>query len=416
MVQQFRRFQFTQVSLVLISFSITCFAGCGAGTTTPKSTPSVVAPKAPKGKLVTKKEAEEFGRQLEKVVLKGTQVEFEKLIKMEGIAENSMRGLDVPADFKKGLIKGIKQGSVNLFSQLQQAAQGGGNYEFLRVREKDGRYTALFRLAQPDMGGLNYHEHSLVNNSGIISSDDIYIFISAENMSTSMRRMIIPVVAQQNKGILARLSKTENTYLKNMTKVSQISKSLREQNGKEALRVYNTLPQEMRDSKVFLIFRIQAASLLEGEDNKYLAAISDFRRLFPEDSCVDFLSLDYYALRKETDNLLVSLDRVEKSVGGDPFLGLMKASFLVEAKRLPEAEKTIKKALKEDDSITDLHWVLIGIYQKNKQYPELLNAMLTLDKVEKMKWDDLTKVEGYEGFVKSPQHQQWLQHLKDKKK
>ncbi len=410
MLQVLRCSPFQQLSLVLACLIVVGVAGCGSD----KPAPTVAAPKVPKGKLVTEKEAEEFGRQLEKAVAEGTQADFDKLLNMSELAENAVRGLDVSGDFMTGMKQGIGQGSVKLFNQLQQAVKGGGNYKFLRVRKQDGRYTALFRLAHPNMEGINYHEHSLVSKDGKVYSDDIYVFTSAEKMSTSMRRMIIPALAQQNKGILARLTSSDSSYIKHFSKVKDISTALQQKNGREALRIYNTMPQEMREGKVFLIFRIQAASLIEGGEQQYIAAITDFRRLYPKESCVDFLSLDYYAIRKETDKLLASLDRVDQSVGGDPYLALLKASFLVEANRLDDAEQATKKALKEDNSITNLHWILIAIYQKKKDYPKLLDAMIEFDQVETLVWDDLTTIKEYSGFVKSPQYKEWLDHMKKK--
>ena len=60
--------------------------------------------------------------------------------------------------------------------------------------------TVMFRLKQTKPDALNYHRFLLARNAaGEVVADDIYVFLSGENMSESIRRAWLPTARQSMK-------------------------------------------------------------------------------------------------------------------------------------------------------------------------------------------------------------------------
>ena len=269
---------------------------------------------------VTEAEANQFAKKMESAVSNSKKAEYLELMNVEILIDKTVDGLKMPAKHKKQIVKELQAG---LFGQITAASNGpGGSYELLRVRKKNDGYRAIFRLKLGNEGGINYHEVQIVKlkKGGKIQAADIYVYLTGEYLSQTMRRVMIPVAAQANRSILEKLSGKESEFIKNSDKIKRYAKLAKSKNGTSALAIYNQLPKSLKEDKNMLVLRIMASQNTLDVEKDYMAAMNDFRRLFPNDPALLLMSIDYYAVKGDAKKLEETFNNLDTAVGGDPYL------------------------------------------------------------------------------------------------
>ena len=205
---------------------------------------------------------------------------------------------------------------------------------------------------------------------------------------------------------------SERDYVKDLPKLPGIATLINEGNHQEALAQLKTLGPDTKKEKSILLIRIRAAQA--SDEKEYTEVLEEFRKLYPKDPCVDLLSIDYYTLKKDYPKALASIDRLDKAVGGDPYLNVLRASLSELGADLPSALKFANRTIEEEPTMLNAYFYSIGISLKAEMYDETLATLKKQDQTFKMTYNDLKTVPEYAGFVKSPQYQQWLDYLAQK--
>jgi tetratricopeptide (TPR) repeat protein len=209
-------------------------------------------------------------------------------------------------------------------------------------------------------GGVNYHEVLLAKQStGPIRGQDIYLYLTGEFMSETLRRLYIAAAANESRGFLARLTGRESTYAKHLSQIQQMNSAIAQGHFRQALQVYEQLPDELKNDKTFLLLRLRAAQTLG--DAEYQSAIDALHQLYPDDRSADLLSIDGHVMRKNYAKALDAIDRVDKAVGGDPYLEVVRANTYLKAGDLRSAQQCAGKAIEQDASLEDAYWALVTI-------------------------------------------------------
>lgn len=270
------------------------------------------------GEEVTSGEYVEAAKAIEAAAKEDAQ-KFGALFDMDALAETAIQGIEMNADFRKGFKSGFANtGNASLTGQIATNVQNGGTYKLLRVHKHGNKHAAIFRLETG--AGLNYHDlHLAKGTDGKIKVNDLYVLITGELMSTTIRQMVLPLAAGQNRNLIDKLTKKESDYVTHFPKVQEMSTATRNQDFAKVMEVYNGLPKSLQESKLVLIMRLNAATQTKNWDG-VKATTADFRRLFPGDSTPDLLGLDALILEKNFDEALAAVNRIDKLVGGDPHL------------------------------------------------------------------------------------------------
>src|SRR5262249_58322698 len=138
-----------------------------------------------------------------------------RLQRMADGEERCLSDLDLPAGFRSRFLASLKKVPDTQFADgLINAARQGSKYTFLRVRTRNGRPSVLMRLITPDPE-LNYQEITLARfPDGEIAAEDIYSVAAGETMSQTMRRLILMQAAELDPGMMAKVGRTEQLYVK----------------------------------------------------------------------------------------------------------------------------------------------------------------------------------------------------------
>lgn len=264
----------------------------------------------------------------------------------------------------------------------------------------------------PENEGLSYQEFLLAReNDGRIKIIDCYAYFTGENLSTTLRRGFIEVAGNSNRNLLERLTGSEREFVKYAPKIQQITAAMRSGQQQQALALIGELPAGLRKNKSVFLIRIQAAQAVD--EHEYEKAVGEFRTAYPDDPCVDMLSIDYHILRKEYPKALECIDRLDRSVGGDPHLEVQRAGTHSLSGDKDAAQRDLDRLIEKEPAYVDAYWSKVSIALSANQYDEVLNLLKTIRTKFVLEPGDMTKVPDYKGFIASPQYQEWLAWLEE---
>jgi len=374
-------------------------AGCGDPSEEP---PPVAADQWPSP---SDEEGIRYGRQMETAAKTDLET-FRALIDWDVLLEKVTQGLGTEK-IRRGFVRGAKKalrGNGGLAAMIVKAVAAGGSYRFLRIRERDRRKRAVFRLTDGDSGGFNYHEMILAKNpAGNVAAIDIYIHMAGETLSRNFRRNFLKMAAAS--GGLGRLSGIDRDYLAHLETLGKMTRDLRGGRHQEVLDAYATLPRSLREEKAAQIIRIQAAA--EVDDKIYLAALDDFRRRYPDDAGIDIVSLDHYILNKRFDAALGCIDRIEKSVGGDIELNLARAQIYLGQGKPARARQATRAVIDQLPDMGDAYWTLVDVALLEKDHDETVRVLELLEQRFSMVFLDIETIPAYADFVRSARYRAW---------
>jgi hypothetical protein len=398
----------------MVMVILTQAAGCAKQPADPAAGQTGAGATGSKPASVAENSTETQGRQFaeslqEQVRLRNPEA-INAALDWDAILETAMAGIPAPEAVRQGFAKGFKSNlsSESGFSQQIVRQLGtGGSYRLLRVHSVDGRLRALFRLLSQD-GAVNYHDFILTRRpDGTVRASDVHIFLSGELLSATLRRAYLPAAADASKGMLARLTGQESDYIKNLDRLKEISKAVAEGRDRDALKLYAGLPRSVQTDKNVLLMRLRAAQNVD--EQEYAAVIAEFRSAHPGDAGLDLISLDGYFMKKQYNQVLRCLERLDTALGGDPYLDLMRANVSCELQKLDEARQLAQKAIDGDDSLQNAYFLLIGISLTAKDFDETSRLLSLMERRFDLRFDNLAGVTEYAEYTKSPQYQKWLE-------
>jgi hypothetical protein len=367
---------------------------------------------------VTDEQAHAFATDMLAAINQGDATACNALIDWDAILAKTTAGVEAPDEFRQGFNTGAKKQLGNTggpVGMIVAQASKGGSYKLLRVRKVDGHKTALFRLTLPSNGGVNYHEFILdPGPGGKAVASDFYIYFSGEPISQTLRRGYMQASAEQNRGLLARLVGADHDFIQNLSKLTEMRELHAAGKDREALAVYNQLPASLQKDKTYLLLRLQITQKLD--EAEYSASIEKIRATFPKDACIEFLSIDGFTILKQYDKAIESIDRLDKAIGGDPYLQVLRAGVYLNSDHPEKAVAAARAGVKELPDLIDARWSLVTALLKVDDNDGVLEALKQIDQHFKMTFSDMTRIPLYEKFVKSPQYQEWLKYLKEKDK
>jgi tetratricopeptide (TPR) repeat protein len=365
------------------------------------------------GAAVTGEEANTFADAVNKAVADRDARAFDDLFDWDAVLDRATDGIDVPAKIRASFLTTLRAGNRGLGKTVTALCSQGASYTLLRTRTEGDQGRALFRVLPP-AGGVNYHEFLLARRpSGQIKGVDLQVFVTGELFSTTMRRLIIPLVAQENQGFLDKLRGRENEFYRHISDIQRMGKARQDGQPSQALAIYRQLPASVRQDKTVQLIRLQAAQA-SGDDEEYLGAMEDFRASFPDDACMDLMCIDYYLLKKQYADALAGIDKVDKAVGGDPYLNLVRANANFESGKFAEAREAASKAIEDEPTMVEAYWSLVAISLREKKFDDTLKLLRMIATKFHVEFQDLAKVPEYADFVKSPQYKEWLKTIQGK--
>ena len=226
--------------------------------------------------------------------------------------------------------------------------------------------------------------------------------------------MFLSLGVKTEPGIVEQLTAWEKLYAQHGSKVVSIGNDVREGRFDQALAKYRQLPTELKQDRTIQLGGLIAARGIGGDE--YVAMLDEVRKNNPGNTTGDLVSIDYFRLKGQHDEALDCIERLDKAVGGDPYLSFVRGNVLVEAGRYAAAKAELESAIEQEPTLEDDYWARITVALKEQNYADTLAWLRTI--VEKsnavIEEQDVRASEDYAEFVQSPQFGEFLEWYKSR--
>jgi tetratricopeptide (TPR) repeat protein len=321
------------------------------------------------GELPDEDACRAFGLQFEAAIEAGDTALATRMIDWQAILEKATTGEGVPdrfrADFIRGAVRRANDGDF-VRHVVQSVSAGRGHYSLVHVHDVGNQRRALFRFALHD-SGITYHDFPLCSSpDGGLRAGDVYVMTTGEFMSETMRRMYLMAAGAVSSSFVDRLLGKEREMVRHFEQMQQISQHVRTGNYQQVVALYQQLPASLRQEKVLMLARIQATSQLD--DQQYLQAIDDFQRVYPRDPSLQIILIDAYLLKQEFEQALQSVDRLDRSLGGDPYLDTIRAGIHIDAGNWSEDGRYAQRAVDAEMDFAEAYvqMAIVAVTQEDR--------------------------------------------------
>ncbi len=222
-------------------------------------------------------------------------------------------------DYLDAFIIGVKKGVDKFPNEIISEVQNGAYYDFINYRydHELQTYYVLFRLYSA-VGGMNYHDYRVHKNGDEMMFSDIYIYLSGEELSKTMARVMGYVIP--DKKILGMIQPAKK---EGVDQLFQTIKFKNSGNFKMAYQLLKGITSEISKEKFFLIFKTLIASNLD--DDIYLAALEELISTYPNDPTIVLNKIDYHIYKENYFEAIQVINQLQEYTEDD-FLNFLKAN------------------------------------------------------------------------------------------
>ncbi len=314
-------------------------------------------------------------------------------------------GSESSEDYKKGFLKGITNGISDFPYKIIQEVENGTFYDFVNYRYDPDiqTYYLLFRLFGSDFG-INYHEYRIIKKDDEFMFNDIYVYLSGENFSSTFARVFT---------FSSDLFQNEtNTKFNKLSKVFIDIKAGNTQNAYDIMANL-TEDEELSKHKFLHILKIQIAQQLSNQD--YIDAVEDLKRNFENDPTIYLTLIDYYIIKEDYNTALNLVDNLQEETSDD-FLNYIKGNLTFLKGDYAQAEQHFNYMIENYAGFYLPYFSNISALSLQKKYDaatQLLNKIIEItnySKPELIEFIEGTEEDGsneLDGLINSSSYKKW---------
>jgi hypothetical protein len=360
--------------------------------------------------LPSEQRCRDWAALFEKAVRSGDLTRCNDLIDSQAILETAAAFPNPsPEQAKKRaeFIEGLKPKFASGFAgQMIATVRDPGSFKLLRLRDVDGRRRAQFRALTKE-NGLNYYEFILAPSTDrSVRAVDLYVVAMAQLQSENLRPWFLTLMHSPDAGAQDQLNPTERDIVRYATDVVAMRDAARARQPRRVLEIYDRLPESLKRTKALLSARLASAALVSEAD--YLRAFDDFQKYYPNEAGSDLIALNGFFVRKSYERALASVDRLDKALGGDPYLKVTRAIILLEQGKAEASRKMAERAIVEEPTLFQAYEFLINHSIQTRNFAKTTELLSTVESKFNWKAPDLTTDPACAEFVKSEEYKAWL--------
>lgn len=316
---------------------------------------SVIGCSSPE-KPITKQEALDFAKKLEISIGKRQAQFLDDAMDINLLLKRA----DLPsgknaAAFRSGLVSGMKMGT-----SIVNGISDQGEYVFIKEYEKNDTPHLIFRVY--DAGRLNYHDIELVRSDGLCKVADMYIYITGEKLSETLHNFYLQLAEE------IKNSQNDDSSSMWLDKITEIRSLFEEKKYEKANELFRDIPEKVRSGKLFQVLHISVCSNLSQEE--YVAAIDEYRKLFPDEPNTALLLIDGYILHKEYNKALDAVNELDSTINKDPFLDFYRYLCYNLLQEKDKSKESIERLVRNEPDFRKGVIELIATYLADHDYEQ----------------------------------------------
>lgn len=303
------------------------------------------------------------------------------------------------------LKKELRPEIASMINAMKQSLAGKMNLEPIRFYKDSQGLRAIVRMIAPD-GAFNYFDFLFKKEAGKYKIADLFVYINGCFLSQTLFET--NAIFQKDKGIMDKLLKlTLGDQEKKL--YSQFLQYVIDQKYQEAVNLYPKFSSDLQKERVVLMNYFSAAQNVD--EKTYVEAMNAFKKHRPNDSNLNMILIDYYLTQNKQEEAVKCIDRLNKTVGGDPFLTFHKGKLYFMGNQLEKALAMFQQAIKEDETYADGYDGAATVYIAMGKFQDVVDTYKKLEKVYDMKFkaEDFQNDPVYETFVQSEAYKKWFE-------
>jgi len=174
------------------------------------------------------------------------------------------------------------------------------------------------------------------------------------------------------------------------------------------MTIYRQLPPQLQKDKAVLLLRMRVC---QDNDQEYLAAMEDFRKYYPDDVALDFVLLDYYAIKKDHSALEACMLRLETNIGEDAYLRRLRAECVLEQGRDKEGRAMAEECIQLEPDFQMGHFALVTILARQEDHKSTLKQLKVIREKFALEFQDFSKLPDFGPFTKTEEFDEYQQLL-----
>jgi len=361
---------------------------------------------AEQGKAVDKQlqSAEAWARKFETALRKDRPKDVEGFLDLDAILAGVLDGVKVDNQamldgFEQGMRSSMGQASSTLWAQWRDSQP-----KFKKMLVVDGKPSARFRFSGDN--GISIVDLRLVQAKGEWRIGDVYNHAFGLGMVAQMRSTAALMLKGLDAGVIARMFGAAEVSPKDGSRVADMARRLRQGDFKGAIAVHAKLSKKMRETPMVTALQLQAMSMIEGNEDDYVAALEAAAKRFPAPQ-FRLTLIDAHFLKERWDAGIACIDECMKAVDRDAVLLSLRAAMQLQAKRMQGAIADMNEAMSLEPDCEFALSTGLDIWLAAEDWKAVRDAIVKLEKTGNYDFKGAIGSEQWAGFRAAPESKPW---------
>jgi len=359
----------------------------------------------------SEKECADWGAALEEAISEGDFDKYERLVDWDAMLQSAAIPLE-PAlqTYRESFISAVKKSirtREGMVRALMDESSRGGTYKFLRPRRVGDETRLLFRVIGPeDSAGLNFHEYPVVRrDDGTIHAVDFLGFMNGYRLTEDFRLRYLAGAESVSAGVVERVLGRRDNRVAFFAAAQRAEAAFEAGKHRQVLKELDQLPDAARNHRPLLLLRHDAAGQVGKKEHD--EALAEYEKLFPDDPAIDLHAIDPLLERQEFDQAVRRIDRIEKTIGGDSFLKVLRGQIYLQQEKWDAARNEGAKAVALEPTLFEGYSLQISVSLQANDHKETASLLKQIDSRFEVDVDVLARDPAFAEFVKSPEYAAW---------
>jgi tetratricopeptide (TPR) repeat protein len=243
------------------------------------------------------------------------------------------------------------------------------------------------------------------NSQGTVRIVNFYNHAMGYDMVEQGRQMVAPLLADLDKGFLARLVNKPNISPGDMARFADLAKKHAGKDYAGVVSAYKGLPPALRETLAVTMMHIMALQNL-GDNNKYKQALKEAGARFKSAS-FQFMLVDVYYLDKEYGKAIECIDNFMQAVEKDAALLALKSWMFNARGDIKGAQTALREAFKLEPECTYAHSKGLDVLLAAKDFAGVRDSMIFLEKKGGHAFKGTMDDPLWDEFKKAPESARW---------